>query len=102
MSSLGCEMCAHRQADQILSISQRPGFVEIINAPDQAAFAIAPSAEIFYVKIAHRQYMRRLGQIGADSWPKLCPAVVGGAQKWKDRSFHAAVFEMKVLLDDVG
>ena len=46
------------QAHQIDGVGQLVDFVEIVDAPDQAAFDVAPGAEIFHVQIAHGEHVR--------------------------------------------
>jgi len=48
-SGVNGKMDAHGQAHQIDGEGQRPGLVEVVDPPDQAAFDIAPGAEIFNV-----------------------------------------------------
>ena len=43
---------AGKEANQIHGIGGGPGFIEIIDAPDEPAFEVAPGAEIFDVQIA--------------------------------------------------
>jgi len=52
-SGLGCEMGANSQTHQIDGIGHGPGFIEIIDSPDEAAFNVAPGAEILHVEIAN-------------------------------------------------
>ena len=68
---------AGSQADQVVGVRQPPGLVEIVDAPDQAAFGIAPRPEILDVQIAHAEHYRGGRQIAADFRPDLRPAIVG-------------------------
>ena len=74
---------AGRQAHQIDRVGKPVCFVEIVDAPDQAAFDVAPGAEILDVEVAHGEHLRRAGDIRADFRPQLHPAVEGGAQEGK-------------------
>ena len=85
MAAFGSQMSTHGEADEIVGVGHGMGFVEVVDAPDQAAFNVAPGAEIFHVQVAHRQHARSLGKFGAHLRPDLRPAVIGSAQKWKDR-----------------
>src|SRR5579859_5527917 len=96
------QMRAYGEADQIVGVGHGIGFVEIVDAPDEAAFRIAPGAEILDVQVAYREQLRTLGEFGTDLGPELRPAVVGGAQKREDRSLHVAVLRVQISLDDVG
>ena len=53
MSGFGGEVSAYGQADQIDGVGHGPSFVEIVDAPDQAAFDVTPGAEVFHVEIAY-------------------------------------------------
>ena len=93
------EMRADGQANEIVGVGHGIGFVEIVDAPDEAALDVAPGAEIFDVKIADGEHLRGFSQVGADLRPDLRPAIVGGAKKGKDSSLHVGVLEVEILLD---
>ena len=61
VARLGRQVSAHGQADQIVGIRHGMSFVEVVDAPDQASFDVAPGAEILHVQVAHRQHLGRLG-----------------------------------------
>jgi hypothetical protein len=69
----GCDHGAGREPDQISGVGERPGLVEVVHSPDQSPFGVAPGAEVFDVQVSHRQYLPRLGEIGADHRPVLRP-----------------------------
>ena len=96
------EVGADGEADQIDGVGHGPGFVEVVDAPDQAAFDVAPGAEIFDVKIADGKDVRSLGQFGTDLGPELRPAVVSGAEEGEEFRLHVGVFEAEVFLIEVS
>src|SRR5262245_66643966 len=53
MAFLGCEVNAGCQANQIVCVRQRIGFVEVIDTPNQPSFRIAPGSEILDVKVSY-------------------------------------------------
>ena len=91
-SGLDGEVGADGQADQIDGVGHRPGFVEIIDAPDEAAFDVTPGAEVLDVEIADREDVRSFREVGTDLGPELRPAVVGGAEEGEKFRLHAGVF----------
>src|ERR1700683_1626158 len=95
-------MCADRQTHQIDGVSHGPGFVEVIDAPNQAAFDVAPGSEIFYVKIADREHVRRAGKLRTDFRPELRPTIIRGAQEHEDVRLHVGVFEAQIPLIDLS
>jgi len=101
-SGRGGEVGADGEADQIDGVGHGPGFVEIVDTPDEAAFDVAPGAEIFDVQIADGEHVRGLGEIGAELRPELRPAVVSGAEEHEDVGLHVGVFQAEVFLVDVS
>ena len=95
-------MGANGETYQIDGVGHGPGFVEIVDAPDEAAFDVAPGSEIFDVEIAYGEDLRRAGEVGTDFRPELRPAVISGAEKHEDVRLHVGVFEAKVLLVDAS
>ena len=89
------------ETNQINGVGHGAGFVKIIDAPDQAAFHITPGAEVFHVKIADRENVRRVRQFRADLRPELGPAIVRRAKEREEFVLHASVFEAEVLLVEV-
>ena len=63
------------QPHQVVGVRHRVGFVEVVDAPDQPAFGVAPGAEVLHVQIADAEHDRGGGQLGADLRPALDPAV---------------------------
>ena len=98
MSALDGEERAGSQPYQVIGVGHYGGFIEIVYAPDQAAFHIPPGAEIFHMKITHAQDSRGLRQIGANLRPNLHPAIKGGPQKRKCRLCHALMLQAQVRL----
>jgi hypothetical protein len=61
MAGFGGEVRAYGEADEIVGIGQRIGFVEVVDAPNQAALEVAPGTEVFYVQVADGEGVRRFG-----------------------------------------
>ncbi len=57
-SGLDGEVGADGEADQIDGVGHRPGFIKVIDSPDEAAFDVAPGAKVFDVEVANRENMR--------------------------------------------
>jgi hypothetical protein len=91
------EKGADGQPHQVVGEGHRMGLVEIVHAPDEAAFAVAPRSEIFQVKIAHDPGGGGARQVGALLEPELAPAVVGGAKKEKGIGPHLAVLVRQIF-----
>ena len=102
VSGRGCQVRAHGQANQVVGVGHGVSFVEVVNAPNQAAFNVAPRAEVLHMQVADSQYTRTCGQLRTNLGPHLRPTVIRGTQERKYRGFHILVFEAKVRLDDVG
>ena len=73
------DMRAGGQAHQIDGIGQLVDFVEIVDAPHQAAFHVAPGAEVFDVQIAHRQHVRRAALRRRRPWA----TVASSGKRWR-------------------
>ena len=97
-SGLDGEMGADGETHQIDGVGHGPGFVEVVDSPDEAAFDVTPGAEVFDMKIADGENVRRLGEIRADLRPELRPAVVGGAKEGKSSAFMRACFRRRSFL----
>ena len=93
---------ADGEADQIDRVRHGPCFVEIVDAPDEAALDVAPGAEVLDVQIADGENFRGLGELGTNLRPKLRPAVVSGAEEREEFFLHASVFEAKISLFEVS
>ena len=81
------QMGADRQADEIVGVGHGMGFVEIVDAPDEAALDVAPGAEILDMQVADGQHVRGLGKIGTDLRPDLRPAIKVARRKGKTATF---------------
>src|SRR5450755_842714 len=60
---------------KIERVGKHSGFVEIVYAPNQAAFDVPPCPEIFNVKISHSKQVRCLFDIRTNFRPDLYPAI---------------------------
>ena len=67
MRALDGQVRAGGQAHEIDGVREAPDFVEIIDAPNQAAFDVAPGAEVFDVQIADGQHGGPVDAIVAES-----------------------------------
>jgi len=101
-SGLGGKMGADGEPNEVDRIGHGPGFVEIIDSPDKAAFDVAPGTEIFHVKIADREDLWGFGEIATDLWPDLCPAIEGRAEESEKLFLHAGVLEADVFWVDAS
>jgi len=102
VTGLGSEVGAHGETDKIVRVRERISLVEIVDTPDQSAFGVAPGAKVFHMQVANRQDLWRLGKIGADLGPNLCPAIVRSSKEWEDLGLHAGVLQAQVFLNDIG
>src|SRR5206468_705745 len=71
---------AGRQAYKIQGVGSRPGFVEVIHAPNQTALLVAPCTEVFDVKVADSEHGGSFRDVGADFRPKLDPDRKSGGE----------------------
>src|ERR1019366_1954778 len=86
------------QSHQIIGIRQRVSFIEIVDAPGQAAKSVPPCAEACYVQIANRQHGRRLVQLRANFRKQLCPPVKCAAEKLNRTLRHQLVLVRELIL----
>ena len=100
-SFLDGQIGAGKEANQVNGVGGGPGFVEIVDAPDEAAFEVAPGAEILDVQITDGEDLGSAGEFGADDRPPLGPAVKGGAEERKSGESHVAVLEVDVRADEL-
>ena len=91
---------ASRQPHQVKGVGRGPGLVQIVHAPDEPSFFIAPRPEVLDVEIAHTQHGRRFHQVSTNLRPELQPAVKGRAEEGKCGLRHVMVFEREVLAND--
>src|SRR5260221_12058460 len=63
------------QANKVHRVRRRPGFVEIVDSPDQPALEVTPGAEVFDVQVAYGKNLRHPGQVWADHRQPLRPPV---------------------------
>jgi hypothetical protein len=80
------EQRAGREAHEIDRVGHRMRFVEIVDAPHQAAFGIAPGAEILDMQIADGEKRRRRGELGTGLGIERRPAIEGCAQEREGRT----------------
>lgn len=92
---------ARDQPYKIDGIRHAGDFIEIVDAPDQPAFGIAPGAEIFDMQIADRENARGLGKVWQRVLPQSGPAIEGAPQEYEHRVLHELVLELQVGLDNI-
>src|SRR5215470_6233005 len=90
------QMRAHREAYQILGKREGKSFVEIVDAPNQAAFLVAPRSEVFHVEIADGQLDRSSRELGNGRLPSCDPSVKGGAKERKHTGRHLSVLTVEI------
>src|SRR6476660_9044989 len=100
MTSFRREVCADGEANQVVRKRHGVGFVEIVDAPDEAAFNVPPGAEVFHMQIADRQHSGSLGKVRTNLWPELSPPVKRGTEERKYRQLRSGMLEAEVLLDE--
>ena len=74
-------------------------FVEIVDSPDQAAFAVTPRSEVLDMQITNGQHGRGCRKFRADLWPQLNPAIESGPQERKRALRHPLMFEAQISVD---
>ena len=94
------QISAGRQAYKIQGVRGGPGFIEVVHAPNQAAFLVPPRPEILDVQVADGENGGSLREVGADFRPKLNPAVESGAKEREGSFGHVGMFQGNVLAND--
>src|SRR5436853_2844534 len=94
------QISAGRQAYKIQGVRGGPGFIEVVHAPNQAAFLVPPRPEILDVQVADGENGGSLREVGADFRPKLNPAVESGAKEREGSFGHVGMFQGNVLVND--
>src|SRR4029079_8782368 len=91
--ALGEDRARHKP-HEVCRVGHAGDLIEIIDAPDQPPFFVAPSAKIFDMQVPNRHRSRSLDQIGACLPPERPPPVECRAQESEERARHLAVFEL--------
>ena len=102
MAGFDGEMSAHREAYEVVCVSERTSLVKIVHTPDQAPFDVSPRPEILDMEVAHREHMRSFRELRTCIRPKLRPAIVGGTKERENTQLHAGMLDVKVFGDDIG
>ena len=76
-------------------------FVEIVDAPDHAAFGVAPGAEILDMQIADREELRRIGELRTGLAIKRHPAIESPAQERERGLAHFAMLQREIGFDQL-
>ena len=90
------------EADEIERVGHARGLVEIVDAPDEAAFDVAPGAVILDMHVADGEHRRCVLQILADLFDGRSPAEIGAAQEDERILAHLLVLDGDVAPDDVA
>jgi hypothetical protein len=98
--ALGEDRARHKP-HKVHRVGHASGLIEIIDAPDQPPFFVAPSAKIFHMQVPNRQHSRSLDEIGACLPPERTPPVECRAQESEERARHLAVFKLKIRLHNI-
>ena len=85
------------EPNQIDGVRHAADFIEIVHAPHQTAFHIAPRTEILDMQIAGGEQPRSVVAFGTDLGPQLRPAVKGRAQEGEDAFAHSLVLQLEIL-----
>ena len=93
---------ACREPDQVVGIGQRIRVIEIVHAPRETAFRVAPGAEAVNVKVATCENPRSVAQIGANLGPQLSPPVERTAEKHEQVAAHLLVLQPQIGLTIVA
>jgi hypothetical protein len=98
--ALGEDRARHKP-HEVHRVGHAGGLIEIVDAPDQPPFFVAPSAKIFHMQVPNRQHSWSLDEIGTGLPQERTPAVEGRAQESEERTRHLAVFQMKIRLHNI-
>ena len=90
-----CQQRTDGETNKIIGKGHGMGLIEIVDAPDEPPFRIAPRAEIFEMEIADGKDFREAIQFRAIIRPKLGPAIISGAKKEKRIKPHLLMFVLK-------
>src|SRR5689334_12378494 len=88
------------QADEVVSVRQGPRFIEVVNAPDQATFGVAPGAEVLDVQVAHGEHDRSDCRVADRGAPCRGPPIERGAQEGKAGRAHRAMLVLEIRSDE--
>src|SRR5579872_4107965 len=84
------------ETHEVVRVRERICLVEIVDAPDEAAFVVAPCAEVLGVQIADSEDLRCARKVRAACIPLLHPAIERGAQERERADRHLLVLERDV------
>jgi hypothetical protein len=92
---------ARDRADEIDGVGHCRDLIQVVDAPHEPAFEVAPGPEILDVQIANRQQSRCLGEVGTGFRPQRRPAIEGAGEKREQRSSHLLMLVLQVRFDNV-
>src|ERR1700733_945104 len=84
------------QANKIIRIGKRIGFVKIIYTPTKSALDVSPCTETIDVQIADCENLRRGAKIATHRWPQLSPSVKCSSEEAKWGFLHLFVLRSKI------
>src|SRR5262249_20141276 len=87
---------AHRQSHKIVCVREWVCLIKIVDPPNQAAFGVAPRAEVFHMQLPNCPQDRRCGHICTGFTPHLHPSIKCCPEEGKAASFHERVLQTKV------
>ncbi len=90
------------EAHEIEGIGHLRGFVEVVDAPDEAAVGIPPRAEVLQVDIAHRKHLRSVHRAQTNIGSQFGPSPVGGAQECEGALAHLLVLGGQIAGDEAA
>lgn len=99
MMLAGSENGAGGEADEVLSEGEGSGFIEVVDAPDQAALGIAPGAEVFHVQITDGENVESARQLRAEFGPELDSAIESSAKEAEGIVRHGPVLLLEIGWD---
>src|SRR5579871_4395278 len=99
MLTSGRQVCAGGKSHQVARVRHVTGFIEIVDAPNEPAFDVAPGTEIFYVQIADGEQFGCIRSLGRSCRPGLRPTIESRAEEWKLGFRHQQVLAIKIRLD---
>ena len=99
-SRLDREEHARREPREVERVREPVALVEVVDAPHEAALAVAPGAVVLHVEVADGRHTGRAGELGRHLVEPLDEAVIGGTEERERISAHEPVLAVEVVVDD--
>jgi hypothetical protein len=90
------------EANEIERVGHACGLVEVVDAPDKAAFDVAPGAVVLDVHVADGEHRRRVLQVLAHLLDGCGPAEIGAAQEDERVFTHPLMLGREVVPHDIA